>query len=42
MKGIDTPQGKPRKVEAKPPFPPQGARYGSLRCLHSLGKGSIA
>jgi len=38
IKGINTPQGKPRKVEAKPPFPPQGARYGSLRCLHSLGR----
>ncbi len=33
MKGINTPQGKPGKVEAKPPFPPQGARCGSLRCL---------
>jgi len=26
MKGINTLQGKPWKVEAKPPFPPQGAR----------------
>ena len=25
--------GKPWKVEASPPFPPQRARYGSLHCL---------
>ena len=37
MKGINT-QGNPWKMEALPPFPPQGARYGYLRCLHSLGR----
>ncbi len=31
------PQGKPWKVEALPPFPSQGARYGSSRRLHSFG-----
>ena len=36
------PQDKPWPREASPPFPPQGARYGSLRCLHSFGRVAIA
>ncbi|PKL11094.1 MAG: hypothetical protein CVV52_15175 [Spirochaetae bacterium HGW-Spirochaetae-8] len=36
------PQGKPWKVEASPPLPPQGAGYLPLRSLLSLGNGSIA
>ncbi len=38
MKGINTSRGGSWKVEASPPSPPQEARYGSLRCLHSLGR----
>jgi hypothetical protein len=38
MKGINTPQGKPWKAEALPPFPPQGAGYLTLLSRHSLGK----
>ncbi len=33
---VSIPHGKPWKVGAPPPLPPQGARYGSLRCLHHM------
>ena len=37
MKGINTP-GQALDQEASPPVPPQGARYRTLRSLHSLGR----